>query len=193
MQQDRVDAADRVLGLGLVARPDDEGVAAAADVRPLGDDVQGGAVAVGREEADRLALRARGPGGPPRAGRPGPASTRAEPFVVGDRRPFDRLAEPAGLGDGLAAGRRGPVVDRDADGDVGGVVADAALGDGLAEGLFEQDGVGDDLEPVGRPGVGRRCPSSRRRAGRACARRAGASRRGGGGNRPCRVRPSARW
>jgi hypothetical protein len=32
------------------------------------------------------------------------------------------------------------------------VVADAALGNGLAEGFLEEDGIGDELEAVGRPG-----------------------------------------
>jgi hypothetical protein len=47
-----------------------------------------------------------------------------------------------------------PVVDRDADGDVIGVIADATLGDSFAGGGLDQDGVGDDLEPVGRPRLG---------------------------------------
>src|SRR5262249_28391721 len=46
VQQDGLDAADGVLRLGLLAWPDDEAVVAAADVRPLRDDVQGGTVAV---------------------------------------------------------------------------------------------------------------------------------------------------
>ena len=52
----------------------------------------------------------------------------------------------------IGAGR---VVDGDADGDVGGVIADAAFGNGLSEGFFEEDGVGDELQAIGGPGVGR--------------------------------------
>jgi hypothetical protein len=42
----------------------------------------------------------------------------------------------------------------DADRNVVGVVADAAFVDGLAGCRLDQGGVGDDLEPVGGPGLG---------------------------------------
>src|SRR5207245_4375973 len=48
----------------------------------------------------------------------------------------------------------GGVVDWDANGDVGGVVADAAFRDGLVVGFLDEEGVGDELEAVGRPGEG---------------------------------------
>ena len=41
----------------------------------------------------------------------------------------------------------------DTDRDVGCVVAKAPLGDRLAEGIFQHDGVGGDLEAVGRPSL----------------------------------------
>ena len=169
MEQHGIDAADGVLGFGLVARTHDEAVAAATDLGALGDDVKGGAVAVGREETDGIAfgfallanLLGQTDGGERASG--------AEAFVVGDGRPFDGLAEAAGLGDGGEQIGAGGVVDGDADGDVGGVIADAAFGDGLSEGVFEEEGVGDDLEAVGGPGVGRPLPSGRRGCPRLCS------------------------
>ncbi len=155
VQQQHLDAADGVLALRLVARPHHQGVAADADLGGVGHDVQRRAVAVRREEADRVAfglavlahLLRQADGGQRAAG--------AEAFVVGDRRPVGRFAQAAGLGDGAAQVVAGGVIDRDADGDVGGVVADAALADRLGEGLLQQDGVGDDLEAVRGPGFGR--------------------------------------
>jgi hypothetical protein len=145
MHQKRLDTADGVFGLRPFARLDDQGIVTATDVRPLRDDVQRGAVAVGRKEADGIALGlalvanflGQTDGGQRAAG--------AEAFVVGDGRAFDGLAEPAGQGDGLAQLVAGGVVDGNADGDVGGVVANAALGDGLTEGFFEEDSIGDEL------------------------------------------------
>src|SRR5262249_14190808 len=133
VQHQRLDAAHGVLALGLVARADDEGVAADADLGALGDDVQGGAVAVGREEALDLAF-----GLAVVADLLGEADRRqraagAEALVVGHRRALEGAAQAAGLGDGGAQVGAGLVVAGDADGDVGGVVADAALGDALAE------------------------------------------------------------
>ncbi len=154
VEQNGIDAADRVLGFGLVARPDHEAVAAATDLGALGDDVQGGAVAVGREEPDRIALGFALLADLLRQADRGERAAGAEPFVVGDGRPFDGLAEAARLGDGGVEIGAGRVVDGDADGDVGGVIADAAFGDGLAEGFFEQDGIGDDLQAIGGPGFG---------------------------------------
>ena len=148
-------ATDGVLRLGLVARPDDEAVVATTDVGPLGDDVERGAVAVGREEADRVALGLAVVADLLGQADRGQRAADTEALVVGDGRPLDRVAEASGLFEGVAQVLPGGVVEGDADGDVGGVVADAALGDGLAEGFFEQDGVGDDLEAVGGPGGGR--------------------------------------
>ena len=54
----------------------------------------------------------------------------------------------------------GRVVERHADGDVVGMVADAPLGHGLPGGRLDQRGVGDDLEPVRRPGRRRSSPPS---------------------------------
>ena len=34
------------------------------------------------------------------------------------------------------------------------MIADAAFGDGLSEGFFEEEGIGDDLQAIGGPGVG---------------------------------------
>jgi hypothetical protein len=154
VQQHRLDAADGVFGFGLVARPNDDAVAAAPDVRPLGNDVKGGAVAVGREEADGVAFRltlltnlfGQTNGGEGTAG--------AEAVVFGDGRPFDRFTEPAGVGESLQEVGAGGVVDGDADGDIGGMVADTAFGNGLTKGFFEENGIGDDLEPIGGPGGG---------------------------------------
>ena len=154
VEQNGIDAAHGVFGFGLVARTDHEAVAAATDLGALGDDVQGRAVAVGRKETHGIAfgfalladLFGQADGGEGTAG--------AEPFVVGDGRPFDGLAEAASLGDGGVEIGAGRVVDGDADGDVGGVIADAAFGNGLSEGFFEEEGVGDDLQAIGGPGVG---------------------------------------
>ena len=108
VQQNGIDAANGVFGFGLIAWPDDEAVAAAADLGALGDDVEGRAVAVGRKETDRIALGfallanllGQADGGEGAAG--------AEAFVVGDGRPFDGLPEAARLGDGGVRDRRGP-------------------------------------------------------------------------------------
>ena len=154
MQQHGFDAADRVLGFRLVARPDHEAVAATADLGAGRDNVEGGAVAVGREEADRIVFglaflanffgQADGSEG----------AVGAEPFVVGDGRPVHRIAKPAGEGDGVAKIGAGLLVDGDANRDVGGVVADASFGDWLSKRFFEQDGIGNELEAIGGPGSG---------------------------------------
>src|ERR1019366_9484958 len=103
---------------GLVARPDDDAVAAATDMRSLGNDVEGGAVAVGREEADGVAFRltfltnlfGQANGGEGTAG--------AEGVVVADGPPVDRFTEPAGVGESLNEVGAGRVVDGDANGDI---------------------------------------------------------------------------
>ena len=124
---------------GCVARADDEALAAAADLGALGDDVEGGAVAVGREEADGLALGFALLADLLGQADRGERAADAEPFVLGDRRPFDGLRGAGGPRRWPRAVGAGRVVDGHADGDVGGVIADAAFGDGLAEGLFEQE------------------------------------------------------
>ncbi len=85
----------------------------------------------------------------------GQRASIAEPLVLRDRRPFGRLAELLRGADCLdeVVSRLG--VDRDAYGDVVGVVSNPPLGDGLPRGGFDQHGVGDDLQPVGGPGHGR--------------------------------------
>ncbi len=108
---------NRVLGFAAaVARTDDEPVAAAPDLGALGDDVEGGAVPVGREEPDGLAL-----GFPVladffRQADGGERAAGAEAFVVGDGRPFDGSRSRRAVGDGGAAVGAGRVVDGDADG-----------------------------------------------------------------------------
>jgi hypothetical protein len=154
VEQHAIDAANGMFGFGLIARPHHETVAAAPDLGALGDDVEGRAVAVGRKETNGIVfgfpilanLFRQTDGGEGAAG--------AEPFVVGDGRPFGGLAEAAGLGDGGLKIGAGRIVDGDADGDVGGVITDTAFGNGLCEGFFEENGVGDDLEAIGGPGVG---------------------------------------
>jgi hypothetical protein len=154
VEQDGIDAAHGVFRFGLVAGADDEAVATATDAGALGDDVQGGAVAVGREEADGVAfglavvadLFGQADGGERTAG--------AEAFVIGDRRAFQGVAESSGGTEGVAQLGAGGVVDGNADSEVGSMVADATLGDGLAERVFEEDRVGDNLEAVGGPGGG---------------------------------------
>ena len=81
-------------------------------------------------------------------------TSRAEVFVFGDGRPLDTAAEfarPLDRGLQVAAGR---LVDFDEGGHAIGVVADAGLGDRLAEALFQEDGVGDGLDAIAGPGLG---------------------------------------
>ena len=154
VEQNGIDAAHGVFGFGLVARTDHEAVAAATDLGALGDDVQGRAVAVGRKETHGIAFGFALLANLFRQADGGEGAAGAEPFVFGDGRPFDGLAEAARLGDGGVEIGAGRVVDGYADGYVGGVIADAAFGNGLSEGFFEEEGVGDDLQAIGGPGVG---------------------------------------
>ena len=108
VQQNGIDAADGMFGFGLVARPDHEAVAAATDLGALGDDVQGRAVAVGRKETDGIVLGFALLADLFRQADGSEGAAGAEPFVVGDGRPFDGLPQAAGLGDGGLADRRGP-------------------------------------------------------------------------------------
>jgi hypothetical protein len=155
VEQNGIDAANGMFGFGLIARTNHEAVAAAPDLGALGDDVKGRTVAVGRKEADGIAfgfailtdLFGQTDGSEGTAG--------AKAFVIGDGRPFDGLAEASRLGDGGLEIGAGGGVDGDADGDVGGVIADTAFGNGLREGFFEENGVGDDLQPIGGPGLRR--------------------------------------
>ena len=154
VEQHGIDAADGVFGFGLVARTHHEAVAAATDLGALGDDVKGRAVAVGRKETHGIAFGFTLLANFFRQADGGEGASGAEAFVVGDGRPFDGLPEATCLGDSGVEIGAGRVVDGDADGDVGDVIADAAFGNGLTEGFFEEEGVGDDLEAVGGPGVG---------------------------------------
>jgi hypothetical protein len=102
VQQDCVHFADGVLGFGAIARADDQGGAATTDVRPLRDDVQCGAVAIGRKQAHGvaflLAFLAHFLG----QADWGQRATLAKAFVVGDGRALDRLPQPPGGHDGIA-------------------------------------------------------------------------------------------
>ena len=134
---------------------DDEGLAGAADAGAGRDDVEAGPVAIGGEEAGRLALRIRGLTGLLGQADRGERASDAEPLVLGDRRAVrsdwrSRRAVATALSQ-VGAGLR---VDRDADGDVVSVVADSALGNGPAGRRLDQGGIGDDLEPIRRPGHG---------------------------------------
>jgi hypothetical protein len=155
VEQDGIDAAQGMFGFGLVAGSDDEAVAAATDTGARGDDVEGRAVAIGGKETNGIAFGFalltdlfRQTDGRQRA-------TGAEAVVVGDGRPFDGLAEATRLVDGGVEFGAGGFVDGDANGDVGGVIPNAAFGDGLSEGIFEEEGVGNELQAIGGPGVGR--------------------------------------
>ena len=132
VKHDRVDLADRVLGGGrIVGRADDELGLAAADRGAVGHDVEAGAVAVGREEPQRLMVGLLGLADLLGQADRGQRAADAEPLVLGDRRPLGRSARSR-RAVAMAVGQICPrlVVDRHADGDVVGVVADAALGDG---------------------------------------------------------------
>jgi hypothetical protein len=114
--------------------------------------MEGRTVAVGWEEANDIAfgltvvayLFGKADGSQRTAG--------TKPFVVGDRRAFDGVAELAGQRDGPMQFRAGGVVDGNANRDVGGVIVNPAFGDGLSEGFFEKHGVGDELHAIGGPG-----------------------------------------
>jgi hypothetical protein len=154
VQQDRVNPADGVFCLGLVARLDHEAVIAASDMCSVGDHMEGGAIAVRWEEANGVALWLALL--PDLLGQTdwseGAAGTK--PLIVSDGRPFERHTDLSGLVEGgLQVGPSGNV-DGDADSNVGSMIADTAFGDRLSERLLKENGVGDDLEPVGWPGIG---------------------------------------
>src|SRR6185437_7329356 len=58
------------------------------------------------------------------------------------------------LGNGRLEIGAGRVINGNANGDIGGVITDAPFGNGLSEGFFEEQGVGDDLQAIRGPGVG---------------------------------------
>jgi hypothetical protein len=154
VEQNGIDAANGMFGFGLVTRADYQAVAPATDLGALRDDVESRAVAVGRKETDWIVLGFalltdlfRQANGRERA-------AGAEVFVVGDGRSLDGLPKTACLGDGGVEIGSGHVVDENADCDVSGMIADAAFGDRLSKGFFEEQGVGDDLQAIGGPGVG---------------------------------------
>ena len=108
VQEQRVDLADGVLGGRLaVGGRDDERLAGAADAGAGGDDVEAGAVAVGREEADRLAAGLLGLADLLGQADRGERAADAEPLVLGDRGPLGRLAEPPAPRRSPRPGRRG--------------------------------------------------------------------------------------
>ena len=115
------------------------------------DDVEAGAVAVRREQAQRLALGMLG-----LADLLGQADRRqramdAEPLVLGHRWPLGRFAEPPGRGDRVGQVLSGRIVERHPHGGIVGVIADSPLGHGLPGDRLDQGGIGDYLEPVRRP------------------------------------------
>ena len=93
VQDEGVEFADGVLaGRGAVGRRNDEGVAGAADAGAGGDDVEAGAVSVGREEADGVAVGVPGLAGLLGQADRGERAAGAEPLVLRDRGPLGRLA-----------------------------------------------------------------------------------------------------
>jgi hypothetical protein len=157
VQQDGIDAANGVFGFGLLGggpRADNETIAAATDLGALGDDMESRSVPVGRKETDGIALGFALLADLFRQANGSEGTAGAEAFVVGNGRSFDGLPEVASLGDGGAEISAGRVVDGDAHCDVGGVIAKAAFGNGLSEGFFEEEGIGDDLQAIRGPGVG---------------------------------------
>jgi hypothetical protein len=84
----------------------------------------------------------------------GKGAAGALALVGGDGRPHGGLAKLACAQDELTDLGAEVGVEGDADGDVVGVVADAALRDGTPAILFEEEGVGGDLDGVRWPGLG---------------------------------------
>jgi hypothetical protein len=128
-----------------VGRFDDECFATPPDRRTRCDDVKAGAVAIGREEAERLAVGVLSLADLLGKADGSERTTDAELLILGDRGTFSRFSEPPRRGDGLGQIGAGLLVDLDAGGDVVGVIADPALRDRVARGGFDQNGVGDNL------------------------------------------------
>jgi hypothetical protein len=152
MKQNSIDSANGVFGLGTIAGFDDDGIATDSDGCSLADNVKRGSFAVLGKEPNGITFgfsllshffgQANGC----------ERTLFAESGVLGDGWTFDRLTQTAGVRDRCSQVGASCVIDWYSDRDVGRVVADASFRNGLAERVFQQDGVGNELKSIGGPG-----------------------------------------